>query len=161
LESDLFYSGQRPALNVGISVSRVGSTAQNKAMKKVSGKLKLDLVQYRELAAFTQFSTDVDAVTKKQIDRGSRMVELLKQGQYVPMAVENQVSIIWAGINGHLDDIPLSRVHEFESGFLAFLQSDFKKMLAKIVKEKVISPEIEKELTEAIGQFRKIFLKER
>jgi F-type H+/Na+-transporting ATPase subunit alpha len=161
LESDLFYAGQRPAINVGISVSRVGSTAQNKAMKKVAGKLKLDLVQYRELAAFTQFSTDVDAVTKKQIDRGSHMVELLKQGQYVPMPVEEQVSVIWAGINGHLDDVPLARVREFESGFVKFLNSDYKKTQAKIMKEKIVSPEIEKELTEAVESFRKIFLKER
>jgi F-type H+-transporting ATPase subunit alpha len=161
LESDLFYAGQRPAVNVGISVSRVGSAAQNKAMKKVAGKLKLDLVQYRELAAFTQFSTDVDAVTKKQIDRGSHMVELLKQGQYVPMPVEEQVSVIWAGINGHLDDVPLSQVREFESGFVTFLNSDYKKTQAKLMKEKMISPEIEKDLTEAVGAFRKMFLKER
>jgi F-type H+-transporting ATPase subunit alpha len=157
---DLFYAGQRPAIDVGISVSRVGSTAQIKAMKQVAGKLKLDLVQYRALAAFTQFSTDVDAATKNQIERGSRMVELLKQGQYVPMPVEEQISAIWAGTKGYLDDIPLPKIRDFEAGFVKFLQDGYRKTLAKIVKEKLISPETEKELEAAVGQFRKIFLKE-
>jgi F-type H+/Na+-transporting ATPase subunit alpha len=160
LEADLFYAGQRPAVNVGTSVSRVGSTAQIKAMKKVAGNLKIDLAQYRSLAAFTQFSTDVDAATKKQIDRGARMVELLKQGQYAPIAVERQVAIIWAGTSGHLDDIPLDKVQLFEQEYIKILSSGYKKTLDRIAKEKLISPETEKELNTAISDFRKSFKKD-
>ena len=155
LEPDLFNAGQRPALNVGISVSRVGGDAQIKAMKKVAGSLKLDLAQYRELAAFAQFSSDLDQTTKKQIDRGSRMVELLKQGQYVPMDVEKQVAVIWAGTSGHLDTIPTTKISEFEQLFLAFLDQRYKKLLPLIAKEKLITPEIEEMLTKAIGEFLK------
>jgi len=155
LEPDLFNAGQRPALNVGISVSRVGGDAQIKAMKKVAGSLKLDLAQYRELAAFAQFSSDLDAATKKQIDRGSRMVELLKQGQYVPMDVEKQIAVIWAGASGHLDSIPTSKISEFERLFLAFLDQRYKKLLPLIVKEQRITPEIEESLEKAIAEFLK------
>lgn len=155
LESDLFNAGQRPALNVGISVSRVGGDAQIKAMKKVAGSLKLDLAQYRELAAFAQFSSDLDAATKKQIDRGSRMVELLKQGQYVPMPVEKQIAVIWAGAMGHLDTIPVSKIQEFERLFLTFLEDRYPKIFPLILKEKQITPDIEGNLKKAISEFLK------
>jgi len=155
LEPDLFNAGQRPALNVGISVSRVGGDAQLKAMKKVAGSLKLDLAQYRELAAFAQFSSDLDQATKKQIDRGSRMVELLKQGQYVPMDVEKQIAVIWAGTSGHLDTVPLTKMFEFEQAFLTFLENRYKKILPAIIKEKLITPEIQESLTKAITEFMK------
>lgn len=157
LESDLFNAGQRPAVNVGISVSRVGGSAQIKAMKKVAGSLKLDLAQYRSLAAFTQFSTDVDEATKKQIERGAHMLELLKQGRYVPMPVEKQVASIWAASNGYLDDVPVASVGKFESDFLRFLESSNKKTLAAIIKEKTMTPEIESELKKAVEEFKKEF----
>jgi len=157
LESDLFNAGQRPAINVGISVSRVGGEAQIKAMKKVAGTLKLDLAQYRSLAAFTQFSSDVDEVTKRQIERGARMMELLKQGVFVPMPVEEQVASIWAGTAGYLDDVPVAKVGQFEKDFLAFLHSRFKKTLSAIVKEKVMTPQIESQLKEAVADFKKIW----
>lgn len=159
LESDLFYAGQRPAVNVGTSVSRVGGAAQIKAMKKVAGKLKLDLAQYRELAAFAQFSTDLDEATKKQIDRGARMMELLKQDQFRPMPVEEQVCVIWSGTSGQLDDMPVARVREFENQFLDFLRRAYKKTLTTIAKEKQLSEESEKQLLEAISDFKKTFLK--
>ena len=155
LESDLFYAGQRPAVNIGLSVSRVGSSAQVKAMKKIAGSLRMDLAQYRSLAAFAQFSTDVDETTKKQIDRGSRMVELLKQGQYVPMPISEQVVIIWAGIKGFFDDIPLAKVQDFEKFSIEFIKKDWKKLLTRIAKEQQISDEIEKELTQAFTKCKK------
>ncbi|MBI3577659.1 F0F1 ATP synthase subunit alpha [Candidatus Gottesmanbacteria bacterium] len=158
LESDLFYAGQRPAINVGLSVSRVGAAAQNKGMKKVAGSLRLDLAQYRELAAFAQFSSDLDEATKKQIDRGARMTELLKQGQFVPMPVEKQIAIIWAGINGSLDDIAVSKVTEFEEAYVSFLETKHAKLLAAIAKERTITPEIEEQLKKAVGDFKKTFV---
>lgn len=158
LEPDLFYAGQRPALNVGTSVSRVGSAAQIKAMKKVAGNLRIDLAQYRSLAAFAQFSADVDEATKKQIDRGARMVELLKQGQYQPMPVERQVTVLWTGVNGYLDDIPLDRVREFETKFLEYMDAGYKKTLERIVKERELSAETVKELTAAVTEFKKKFV---
>jgi len=157
LESDLFNAGQRPAINVGISVSRVGGTAQVKAMKKVAGSLKLDLAQYRSLAAFAQFSTDVDAITKRQIERGARMLELLKQGRFVPMAIEEQVASIWAGNQGYMDDVPLPQVNRFEKEFLAFLNRSYKKTLTSIAKEKVLSSETEASLEKAVVEFKKNF----
>lgn len=157
LESDLFYAGQRPAVNVGVSVSRVGGAAQIKAMKKVAGNLKLDLAQYRELAAFAQFSTDLDEVTKKQIDRGARMMELLKQGQYVPMPVEKQVAVIWSGATGYLDDVPVARVGEFEKEFLHYLEGRYKKTLQALAKVQTITSEIEKDLKDAVTEFKKGF----
>ncbi len=159
LESDLFYAGQRPAVNVGLSVSRVGGNAQIKAMKKVAGNLRLDLAQYRDLAAFAQFSSDLDEATRKQIDRGSRMMEILKQGQYVPMPVERQVAIVWAGTSGRLDDVPVARVRAFEREFLEFLETSHPKALPAIAKERAISPEVEKMLGEAVGEFKKTFNK--
>ena len=158
LEPDLFNAGQRPAINVGISVSRVGGTAQNKAMKKVAGSLKLDMTQYRALAAFAQFSSDLDEATKKQIDRGSRMVELLKQGQYEPMPVEKQIAILWAGSQGHLDAVPVGKIREFEKGFLEYLEKFDKKTLTMIAKEKQLNDEITKGLSQAIIQFKKNFI---
>jgi len=157
LESDLFYAGQRPAVNVGLSVSRVGGAAQIKAMKKVAGNLRLDLAQYRDLAAFAQFSSDLDETTRKQIDRGARMMELLKQGQYSPIPIERQVAIVWAGANGHLDDIPVARVGQFEHDFLLFIESNQPTALSAIVKEKAITPETEKMLTQAVTEFKKTF----
>ena len=123
LESDLFYSGVRPAVNVGISVSRVGGNAQTKAMRQVAGRLRLDLAQYRELEAFAQFGSDLDAETQKQLARGARLVEILKQPQYAPMAFEHQVMIIWAATNGHLDDVPVARVRAFEHAFHDYLRA--------------------------------------
>ncbi len=158
LESDLFYAGQRPAINVGVSVSRIGGAAQIKAMKKVAGNLRLDLAQYRSLAAFAQFSTDLDEATKKQIDRGSRMMELLKQGQYQPMPVEKQIVLMWAGANGYIDDVPVLRVSEFEKEYLVYLDRGYRKMLGVIAKEKVISDVTEKELKEAVTEFKKTFM---
>jgi F-type H+-transporting ATPase subunit alpha len=157
LESDLFYAGQRPAINVGISVSRVGGAAQNKAMKKIAGNLRLDLAQYRSLAAFAQFSSDLDEATKKQIDRGARMTELLKQGQNVPMPVERQIALIWAGTSGQLDDVPVNRIAQFEKEFLDYLDGRFAKTLEKIKKEKQMTEEIVKELTQAVVDFKKMF----
>jgi len=159
LESDLFYAGQRPAVNVGLSVSRVGGAAQIKAMKKVAGNLRLDLAQYRDLAAFAQFSSDLDETTRKQIDRGARMMELLKQGQYAPIPIERQVAIVWAGANGYLDDVPVVLVGQFEHDFLQFIESSHPKALPMIAKEKSISPETEKMLVEAVTEFKKIFNK--
>lgn len=157
LESDLFNAGQRPAINVGVSVSRVGGSAQVKGMKKVAGSLKLDLAQYRSLAAFTQFATDVDEVTKKQIDRGARMLELLKQGRFAPMSVEKQIVSIWAGSNGYLDDVPVHLVSRFEREYIEFVSKLYKKALADIAKEKVIRPETEEALKKSILEFKKGF----
>lgn len=157
LESDLFYAGQRPAVNVGLSVSRVGGAAQIKAMKKVAGNLRLDLAQYRDLAAFAQFSSDLDETTRKQIDRGARMMELLKQGQYTPIPIERQVVIVWAGANGHLDDVPVARVGQFEGDFLQFIESSHAKALSAIAREKAISSETEKMLIQAVTEFKKTF----
>jgi F-type H+-transporting ATPase subunit alpha len=157
LESDLFNAGQRPAINVGLSVSRVGGTAQIKAMKKVAGNLRLDLAQYRDLAAFAQFAADVDETTKKQIGRGSRMMELLKQGQFQPLSVSQQVAIMWTGSQGYLDDIPVTRVTAFETELHTYLETRHKKLLKDIAKEKVLTPAIEKELETAVKDFKKSF----
>lgn len=155
LESDLFYKGIRPALNVGLSVSRVGSAAQTKAMKKVAGKMRLELAQYRELEGFAQFASDLDEATKKQIERGRRTTEILKQGQYAPMAMENQVAIIYAVTNGYLDDVPAERVGEWETKLHEFLNMQRGAILEKIRTEKSLTEEIEKELKEAIGDYKK------
>ncbi|KKW11005.1 MAG: F0F1 ATP synthase subunit alpha, F-type H+-transporting ATPase subunit alpha [Microgenomates group bacterium GW2011_GWC1_49_7] len=160
LESDLFNAGQRPAVNVGISVSRVGGEAQMKAMKKVAGTLKLDLAQYRSLAAFAQFSSDVDEVTKKQIDRGARMMELLKQGQGVPMPVSLQIVSIWVGTSGYVDDLPVADIGRFEKEFLAFVSARHKKTLTAIEKEKIMTADMESTLKVAVMEFKKGFAKE-
>jgi F-type H+-transporting ATPase subunit alpha len=155
LESDLFYQGIRPALNTGISVSRVGSAAQIKAMKKVAGRLKLDMAQYREMAAFAQFGSDLDEATRKQITRGQRMQEILKQDQYVPMPVANEVVIIYAGVNGYLDDVPVEKVLQFCDGFDKYLNISGKDLLKKISEEKDISDETALKLKEVINDFKK------
>ena len=155
LESDLFYKGIRPALNIGLSVSRVGSAAQIKAMKKVAGKMRLELAQYRELEAFAQFASDLDEATKKQIERGRRTVEILKQGQYEPMPVENQVAIIYAVTNGCLDDVEVAKAGEWEKGLHEFMNVQRPQVLEKIRAEKILSEEIEKELKGAIEDFKK------
>ncbi len=157
LESDLFYAGTRPAVNVGLSVSRVGGSAQNKAMKSVAGKLKLDLAQFRELAAFAQFSSDLDPVTKQQIERGRRMTEILKQPPYSPVPTEEQVAAIWAVNGGYLDDIVVEKVREFETGFIRALKLKKNGPLQKIAAEKEISEKSTKELEEAVKQFKKSF----
>ena len=157
LESDLFYAGIRPAINVGLSVSRVGGSAQIKAMKQVAGKLRLDLAQYRELAAFAQFATDLDEKTKVQIERGARMVELLKQRQFVPMPVEKQVVLIFTGTWGLLDDIPLTRMNEFEIKFLEYLETAHGKMLSQIKKEKKLSDGVIADLKKIVEDFKKSF----
>ncbi|PIR66918.1 MAG: F0F1 ATP synthase subunit alpha [Parcubacteria group bacterium CG10_big_fil_rev_8_21_14_0_10_36_14] len=155
LEGDLFYKGIRPALNVGLSVSRVGSAAQIKAMKQVAGKLRLTLAQFRELEAFAQFSSDLDEATKQQIERGRRTTEILKQGQYEPMSVENQVAIIYATINGFLDDVEIERVGEWERKFHEFLNMQRGQLLEKIRTEKALSQELEAELKQAIEDFKR------
>ena len=135
LETDLFYSGVRPAVNVGISVSRVGGNAQIKAMKKVAGPLRLELAQYREMAAFAQFGSDLDAATKRQLDRGERLVEILKQGQYAPLPVEKQVVIIYAATNGHLDELPVDAVQRYERELYAFLEAKHPEVLERDPRE--------------------------
>ncbi|MDR3077292.1 MAG: F0F1 ATP synthase subunit alpha [Planctomycetota bacterium] len=153
LEADLFYSGVRPAVNVGISVSRVGGAAQTKAMKKVSGSLKLDLAQYRELAAFAQFGSDLDAVTRKQLARGERLVELMKQPQYAPMAMAEQVAILFAGVKGYLDDIRTEAVGRFEEGLLKHLRNHRQDALSRIDETGDLNPGTEDLLEAAIGEY--------
>lgn len=157
LESDLFFSGQRPAVNAGLSVSRVGGNAQIKAMKKVGGKLRLELAQYRELAAFAQFGSDLDKSTLRQLNRGRRMIEILKQDQYVPMPVEHQVAIIFAGTQGFLDSIPVERVKDYEREMLTWMDKHFPEYLREIRDKKDISGELEKKLKQALSEFEKEF----
>src|SRR5213594_370792 len=158
LETDLFNAGQRPALNIGQSVSRVGSAAQTKAMKKVAGPLKLDLAQYRALAAYAQFASDLDKATRDQLTRGEKLSEVIKQPQYQPLPVEKQVAILHAATTGKLDDIPTPRVKEFEAGFYRFLESERPKVLAELAETKALSDETASALTEALDEFRKSFL---
>jgi F-type H+-transporting ATPase subunit alpha len=153
LEADLFYAGVRPAVNVGISVSRVGGSAQTKAMKGVAGRLRLDLAQYRELEAFASFASDLDAATKKQLDRGARTVEILKQPQYQPMPVELQVMVIYAVTNGFVDEVAVAEIRDWESGFLQFMSAQFPQVGEKIRTEKVLSKDLEAELKRAIERF--------
>jgi F-type H+/Na+-transporting ATPase subunit alpha len=153
LETDLFYRGIRPALNVGLSVSRVGGDAQTKAMKKVAGRLRLDLAQFREMEAFAQFATDLEEGTRKQIERGRRIVEVLKQPQFVPMPVAEQIAILYAAVNGHLDSVPVERVSEWESRFLAGLRSADKGVLDLIAEKKEMSAEVEEAMKRAIKEF--------
>ena len=157
LESDLFYQGIRPALNVGLSVSRVGSEAQIKAMKKVAGKMRLDLAQFRELAAFVQFASDLDKATQAQIQRGMRLTEVLKQEQYCPMPVERQVAILYAAVNGFLDDIEINKIKNFETGLLQYLDNQGKKALQSIKETKDITEQTEQELKKLIGECKSIF----
>jgi F-type H+-transporting ATPase subunit alpha len=154
LESDLFFAGVRPAINVGISVSRVGGAAQIKAMKSVAGRLRLDLAQYRELEAFAAFASDLDAATKRQLERGARTVEILKQGQYQPMPVEQQVMIIFAVTNGFIDDVEISKVREWEAGFHTYMKAQFPNLGEAIKRDKQITKETEAELRRAIEQYK-------
>ena len=157
LEADLFYSGVRPAINVGLSVSRVGGAAQIKAMKKVAGPLRLELAQYRELAAFSQFGSDLDAATKKQLDRGARLVELLKQGQYQPVPVETQVLQIYVGTQGWMDDIPVGKVGKFIEELQVYAESKYAKTLQLLKDKKELTDEVRKGLDEMIQSFKKQF----
>ncbi|GJN73148.1 alpha subunit of the F1 sector of mitochondrial F1F0 ATP synthase [Purpureocillium lilacinum] len=158
LESELFYKGVRPAINVGLSVSRVGSAAQLKAMKQVAGSLKLFLAQYREVAAFAQFGSDLDAATKQTLARGERLTELLKQKQYSPMAVNEMVPLIFAGVNGYLDTVPVDKILQWESDYLAHLKANESDLLATLEKEGAISKELEGRLKEVTTSFIKSFL---
>ena len=156
LETDLFNAGTRPALNVGLSVSRVGSAAQTKAMKQVAGKLRLELVQFRELAAFAQFGTsELDKGTRAQLDRGQRITEVLKQPQYVPMSLDKQVSILYAAINGYLDDVPVDKITAFEVGFHRFMEANHPEIGKTINKDKEITDKTEEALKKALDEFKK------
>ncbi|KAJ4417657.1 Alpha subunit of the F1 sector of mitochondrial F1F0 ATP synthase [Gnomoniopsis sp. IMI 355080] len=157
LEAELFYKGIRPAINVGLSVSRVGSAAQLKAMKQVAGSLKLFLAQYREVAAFSQFGSDLDAATKQTLNRGERLTELLKQKQYSPMAVNEMVPLIYAGVNGFLDNIPVNKILVWEADFLAHLKTNESELLATIDKEGALSKETEAKLKDVTQSFVKSF----
>ena len=154
LEPNLFNAGVRPAINVGLSVSRVGGAAQIKAMKQVAGTMRLDLAQYRELAAFAQFGSDLDKGTKAKLDRGARLVELLKQPQYQPMPAQEQVASIWAATHGHMDDVPVDQVRRFETEMLTFLRDTRKDVLDAIKDKKVIDEAVESALTEAVAAFK-------
>ncbi len=158
LETDLFNAGQRPALNIGQSVSRVGSAAQTKAMKKVAGPLKLDLAQYRALAAFAQFASDLDKATRDQLTRGEKLSEIVKQPQYQPLPVEKQVAILLAATKGAVDDIPTHRVKEFEAGYYRFLETERPELLTKLGETKTLDDELAQGLDEAVASFRSSFL---
>ena len=157
LETDLFNSGIRPAINVGLSVSRVGGSAQIKATKQVSGTLRLDLAQYRELQAFAQFASDLDESSRKQLERGQRMVEVLKQPPYSPLAIENQVVIIFAGAKGYLDDLPTSAVTKFESDLYPYIEAKYPEIFEQIRTKKALDKEIEELLHKALKEFKATF----
>ena len=156
LETDMFFSGQRPAINAGISVSRVGSAAQTKAMKKVSGKLKLILAQYRELESFSQFGSDIDPETKARLDHGRVLMQILKQGQYKPLSVEDQVMIMYAAVNNYLDDIPLEAIGSFEEQFYMYMEDHFPTVGQTIAKTKDLDDATEQELIKGIKEFKKV-----
>jgi F-type H+-transporting ATPase subunit alpha len=157
LESDLFNAGQRPGLNVGISVSRVGSAAQTKAMKTVAGPLKLDLAQYRELAAFAQFASDLDKATRDQLTRGEKISEVIKQPQYQPLPVEKQVAILWVVTNGYLDDVPTAKVKDFEQRFYRFLESERPDVLTTLGDRKQLTDDLVESLKSAVASFKETF----
>jgi len=160
LETDLFNAGIKPALNVGISVSRVGSKAQTPAMKKVAGRLKLDMGQYREVAAFAQFGTaELDKATRSQLERGQRIQEVLKQSQFVPVSLENQVMMLYAVINGYMDDIPIEKVSAFEADFYRFMAADYTELTKAIAKSKDLSKENEEKLKKAVTEFKQGFVR--
>jgi len=154
LEPDLFFAGVRPAINVGISVSRVGGNAQTKMMKKIAGSLRLDLAAYRELEAFAQLGTELDPATQKQLDRGARLVELLKQPQYKPMSVEQQVIVIFAGTKGYLDDVPVNRVGEFQDKFLNFIDTQASDLRKALAEKRELTDEIDGKLAQALKDFK-------
>ena len=157
LETDLFFSGVRPAINVGLSVSRVGGAAQVKAMKQVAGQLRLDLAQYREMAAFAQFGSDLDAATQAQLFRGERLVEILKQDQYKPFSVAQQVISIFSGVRGLLDDIKAENVKKFEIGLLSFIEDKHKDVITTIEKEKKLDDAMEEKLKTIVGDYKGLF----
>jgi F-type H+-transporting ATPase subunit alpha len=158
LEPNLFFSGIRPAINVGLSVSRVGGAAQVKAMKQVAGTLKLDLAQYRELAAFAQFGSDLDKATQAQLDRGIRLVEILKQPQFQPMSLSRQVTIMFAGTRGFLDKYELGKLKEYEPQLLSFVEAKYPDVMKEIDEKKIISPDLEKKLKDVITEFDSVFV---
>jgi F-type H+-transporting ATPase subunit alpha len=160
LETDLFYQGIRPAISVGLSVSRVGSAAQLRAMKQVAGQLKGDLAQFRELAAFAQFGSELDAKSQAQIDRGKRIMEVFKQPQYDPVPIEVQVAVLWAVQNGYVDQVPVERVRDFQTKATEFLTTQKVELLASIGREKVLSPQLNDSLKSAIEQFSQVWASE-
>jgi F-type H+-transporting ATPase subunit alpha len=157
LETDLFYAGVRPAVNVGISVSRVGGNAQVRAMRKVAGPLRLELAQYREMAAFAQFGSDLDPATKRQLDRGERLVEVMKQGQFAPLPVEKQIVIIYAATNGYLDALPVAAIQRYERELYAFLDARHPEVLAELRERKELTDAVRAKLDAALGAFREVF----
>ena len=157
MKPKLFYQGIRPAVNVGLSVSRVGSAAQIKAMKQVAGSIKGELAQYREMAAFAQFGSDLDAATQRLLNRGARLTELLKQPQFSPLKTEEQVAVIFAGVNGYLDKLAVGDVGKFEQGLLGYMRSEGKDVLDTIRKEKALSDDTRSKLKEAIDTYAKTF----
>ncbi|TMB74045.1 MAG: F0F1 ATP synthase subunit alpha [Deltaproteobacteria bacterium] len=157
LESDLFYSGVRPAINVGISVSRVGGNAQIKAMKQVAGTLRLELAQYREMAAFAQFGSDLDQATQRQLNRGARLVELLKQGQYEPLSVERQILIIYAGTNGFVDELPVTALKKYEQELYSFVESKHPEIFADILKKRELDNDLRAKMNKALEEFKGTF----
>ncbi len=157
LEPNLFFSGVRPAINVGLSVSRVGGAAQTKAMKKVAGSLRLDMAQFRELEAFAQFGSDLDKATQQQINRGRRLVEVLKQSQYQPVAAEKEVMILFAGALGYLDEWPVEAVSNYETQMLEFMGSKYSDLLGEIKDKEDISDELEEKLKAALDEFKSVF----
>jgi F-type H+-transporting ATPase subunit alpha len=157
LETDLFYQGIRPAVNVGLSVSRVGSAAQTKAMKQVAGKIKGELAQYREMAAFAQFGSDLDAATQRLLNRGARLTELLKQPQFSPLKMEEQVVSIYAGVNGYLDPLPVTKVRDFEDGLLRLLREKHADVLDSIRTEKAISDATGAKLKSVVDAYAQAF----
>ena len=161
LETDLFNSGVRPAVNVGISVSRVGGSAQIKAMRQVAGSLKLELAQYRELAAFAQFGSDLDKATQAQLNRGQRLVEMLKQGQFPPLPFSKQILIIFAGTNGFLDDLPVDQVREFEAELYKYVDATNPGLLRTIMEKKVLDDALKAEMSKVIKQSKEAFVADR
>jgi len=161
LEADLFHGGIRPAINVGLSVSRVGGNAQIKAMKQVAGRLRLDLAQYRELAAFAQFGSELDKATQAQLARGERLTELLKQGQFNPLPVEKQIITIFAGTNGYVDDLPVSECPVFEQALYSFLDTSYSALQEKIRQKKALDDEVREEIHKALKEFKERFAAER
>jgi F-type H+-transporting ATPase subunit alpha len=157
LETDLFYQGIRPAVNVGLSVSRVGSAAQEKIMKKVAGSMKGELAQFRELAAFAKFGSDLDPATKKTLDRGARLTELLKQPQYSPLLMEEQAVVIYAGTRGYIDGVPIKDVTRYEADLLSFLRNEKKDLLKTIRDKKALTDEIESSIKDTLESFNKTF----
>jgi F-type H+/Na+-transporting ATPase subunit alpha len=157
LEPNLFFSGVRPAINVGLSVSRVGGNAQVKAMKQVAGSLRLDLAQYRELAAFAQFGSELDKSTQAQLNRGVRLVEILKQPQYQPIPMERMITVLFAGTRGFLDDLPIDVLKDFEPQLLSFVEGKYPDIFSDIKEKKEISPDLEERMKKAVGEFKTQF----